>query len=107
MDNFLVLLVLSAIATWRITSIINRETIFAPVRAWMGEKKIDKKLNEITWTEYEYPTFLAKLVGCFMCLSVWVGLGCTLVMFVFPYLLLPFVLSAAGIVIDKWLGQIQ
>lgn len=36
-----------------------------------------------------------------MCLSVWVGFVCVLALVLFPYLLLPFALSAVAILFDK------
>lgn len=102
-DNFILLIVITCFATWRITNIINSEYIFEPVRKFLGEKDIELE-NGIVFTEY--PTFLSKLVSCFMCLSVWVGLGCTLLLFICPYILLPFFFSAMGIVINRWIGQL-
>ena len=102
MDNFFFLVLVTGLATWRITSIIQNETIFEPVRRWLGEKEVTLE-NGLVFTEY--PTFVSKLIHCFMCLSVWVALACTILLFICPYILLPFFFSAIAIIINVWLSR--
>lgn len=102
MHNFFFLVLVTVLATWRITSIIQSELIFEPVRRWLGEKEVVLE-NGLSYTEYT--TFISNLVHCFMCLSVWVGLLCSVLLFVCPYVLLPFFFSAGGIIVNQWLTQ--
>lgn len=106
MDNFFFLVIVTGLATWRITSIIQKEKIFEPIRKWLGEKEISTEIapgNIISYTEST--TFISELVSCFMCLSVWIGLACTILLFVYPYILMPFFLSAVAIIINVWLSR--
>lgn len=86
--------IVGVLATWRITSILHHEEIAAPFRALLGVQE-DEGLTS-------YPdTFLGHLIECFWCVSVWVAIGCTLILVWFPYLLLPFALSAGAIAIER------
>ncbi len=108
MHNFYIDLILGVLATWRITSIISQEKIFEPLRRILGEKETTHIAeNGFTYTDYEYTTFISKLISCFMCLSVWVGMFNTVMLFVFPYFFLPFALSAMGIFLEQWRVQIH
>lgn len=79
----------ACLATWRISNIIYEEKIFESVRARLGVFR-DGSYND---------TFIANLLSCFWCVSVWVGIACTIVTAVAPVVLLPFALSAAAIMI--------
>ena len=83
-------------ATWRMTSIINREKIAYPIRKLIGEK-IDYASGMTSAPD----TFVANLITCFMCLSVWVALGMFLVFQVYPPIVYVFALSGAAIFIER------
>jgi hypothetical protein len=87
--------VIAGLACWRITSILHRETIFQPFRQRIGIFP-----DGSTDDSYSH-NFITQLFECFMCLSVWVGFVCVLALVLFPYLLLPFALSAVAILFDK------
>ena len=92
MLNFTVL----ALATWRITSIIQAEEIMRPLRRLFGVRYDEALLTEV------YPdTFMGKLIKCFWCVSVWCGLACTLIYFADVRILYPFAASASAILLDK------
>ena len=87
-------LVVGALATWRLTLIIHQEKIGKPIRTLLGVTEM-KIFDELVKT---YPdTFLGRLVECFICLSVWMGLLVTGLLFIFPAVLIPFALSALAI----------
>lgn len=86
--------VVAALACWRITSILYRETIFQSLRQRIG---IDS--DHIVDERYA-DRFITQLFECYWCLSVWVGVLCLLALFVWPYILLPFAFSAVAIIID-------
>lgn len=89
-------IIAAVLAAWRITSAINREKIGGAIRAKLaGEKETQPGL-------YSYSgTFLSSLIMCFMCLSFWVGILCTLLLFLFPPLLYPFAISTLVIFLEK------
>ena len=92
MIDFIVLVM----ATWRLTSIVQREKVAAVFRRLFGEKYDPMLLTET------YPdTFLGHLIQCFWCVSVWCGLVCAVVYIYDPRYLLPLAASAFAIVIDK------
>ncbi len=86
--------IVAALASWRLASIAHREGIFRPVRRWLG---IGEEGGVITYPE----TFLGELFSCLWCLSVWTGTLCTVLLFVFPHVLLPFALSALAIGLER------
>lgn len=101
---FIFWLVVGTLASWRLTNIAHWEKIFTPVRKLFGIKEIPiiNKDGNIVDTKFIYPdTFFGKLWSCFWCLSVWVSLGVTIVILVFPWVLLPFAISAVAIIIEK------
>lgn len=99
-DKTFIYLIVAALATWRITNIIQKEEIASPVRKAAGVIEPDGEEPDY-WI---YPdNFIGKLLHCFWCGSVWVGAGATLLLFIFPPLLIPFALSAIGILIHNWL----
>jgi len=92
MDALSIKLIVAALATWRLTTMLWYEygpfDVFLKIRTWAGA--------------HEQPpqTFQAKLLSCYWCLSFWVGLGCALVMWLWWYALIPFALSAAAILLS-------
>lgn len=99
-DNPFFWLLVAGLATWRITSILHREQIAAPVRKAVGIMPVSEDEDDPMY--WIYPeTFLGKLFYCPWCLSVWVGAGVLLLLLVFPVLIIPFALSAITIGIYK------
>lgn len=87
------------LATWRLTSVINREKVAESLRRALGVRESDH------FTEID-DTFLAYLISCFWCLSFWVSVGILGLWYAYPPLLYPFALSAAVILIEgarEWL----
>ena len=96
-------LVAGCIATWRITSIIHVEGIAAPIRRFFGgvhDSEGNIKYNPLQILGRQ-TTFFAELFSCFWCLSVWIGAAVTIIVFICPYILLPFVMSAVAIILEK------
>jgi hypothetical protein len=88
-------LVVAPLATWRITNILYQEKIAEFLHRWTGD---------------DPSTFFGYLINCFYCSSVWVGIAVTIAVLVFPLIILPFALSAIAIFIhetlegyDQWL----
>ena len=87
-------LIVAALASWRIASVIHREGILRGMRKWLGVREE----GELVF----YPdSFLGELLSCLWCLSVWTSLATTILLFVFPYILLPFAISSAVILFEK------
>lgn len=90
------------LAVWRITNILQREEIAAPIRHKVGIVEPDGEDPDY-WI---YPdSFLGKVFYCFWCGSVWIGIFVTVLLLLFPPLVLPFALSAAAIAFKQWLEQ--
>ena len=96
-------LVIYALAVWRISSLFVNESgpwgIFVKARAWTGILHNDKGIA------YQIPdNFLAGVLSCVWCCSIWVSLFMAIVWFVSPSLALkiavPFALSAGAIAVD-------
>jgi hypothetical protein len=91
-----------ALATWRISSLLVDEPgpfrMFIKLRIMVGiTHDMDDNVAMVP------DTFLAGILSCIWCCSIWVGLFWTLMQFV-PYslyLALPFALSAAAIICIK------
>lgn len=95
-------LIVAGLATWRITNIIQKEEIASPVRKAVGIIEPDGEEPDY-WI---YPdNFLGKVFHCFWCGSIWIGAGATILLFVFPPLLIPFALSALAIIIKSYIEQ--
>jgi hypothetical protein len=91
--------IVALLATWRISSIVHHEKIFSPFRRLIGVK-------EITEEDWSYPdTFIGSLIECFWCTSVWIGIATAIAMFLAPFLLIPFALSAFAIIINKYVSD--
>lgn len=90
--------VLLALCTWRISNMLVKENgpsyIFEHLRHWAGKKDSE--------------SFLATLLACSWCLSVWVASAFTM-LFAFnrriaQWAAMPFALSAIACIIDRWDG---
>lgn len=92
-DSPLVWLIAGGLATWRITSIVQREGIFSPARKLVGVTEVGDDPEYWIYPE----TFIGRVLSCFWCGSVWAGIGVTIALIVFPPLILPFALSALAI----------
>lgn len=87
-------LIVAALASWRIASVIHREGIMRGVRKWFGVREEGEPIF--------YPDgFWGELLSCLWCLSVWTSLATTILLFTFPYILLPFAISSAVILFEK------
>jgi hypothetical protein len=89
-------LIIAILASWRITSALNRELIGKVFR-----QKLAGEWEDQYGVAFYKDTFLGNLISCFMCLSFWVSIFCTLLLFVCPIFLYPFAISAAVIFIDE------
>ena len=97
-DPFWLWLVIASFSTWRITSIIHSERIAQPFRSLFGVIETEDAIM--------YPdTFFGHLLECFYCTSVWVGVGTAVVLFLFPYILIPFAMSAVAIWVHELLDK--
>lgn len=92
-------LLIGVLLTWRITSLINAEAgpfdMFGKFRDLMG----------LGFDEYNRPTYkheAARMIACFWCASIWVGLFVSLVM-AQPWWLC-FVYSSGAIMINTYVG---
>ena len=92
MDAWWIRLVVAALATWRLTTMLWYE--FGPLDVFL-------RLRTLVGA-HEHPPrgFWASLFACYWCLSVWVGLGCALVAWLWWYALIPFALSGAAILLN-------
>lgn len=102
--------IVAALATYRLTAMINAETgpgdIFTRFRTFVGVK-VD---------QYSHPygtNWVSEGILCFYCLSVWIGFIVTLWLvvaallqffFVGMFLLLPFALSGVAVYLKKAVG---
>lgn len=90
------------LAVWRLTNIIQREEIAAPVRRAVGIIEPDGEDPE----HWIFPdSFIGKVFFCFYCGSIWASIFVTLLLLLFPPLILPFALSAAAIAFKQYLEQ--
>lgn len=104
--------VIGCLATFRLTSIIQREKIAAPFRRLFGVIEGEGDTFYFVRDEYTiiYPdNFFGHLLECFWCVSVWVGLFVTLYIcllpeFPFLLLLLPFAFSAVAMLLRELSG---
>jgi hypothetical protein len=83
-------LIILGLATWRLTSIINREKITDWLRRILGVTK-DKTTGLESWPD----NFITNLLACFWCLSVWVAAGLYITSYYFPEI--NYVLAAAAV----------
>jgi hypothetical protein len=91
-------LIVAGLATWRLTSILHREQIAAPIRKQIGIMPVAEDEDDPEY--WIYPdNFIGKVFHCSWCLSVWVAGLNTILLFVFPVLLIPFALSTLVIIL--------
>lgn len=82
-------LLIALLATWRLSAMLTREE--GPFKIMVTARSILYGIKG-----------LAPIADCFLCASVWIGLGCT-VLTLIPYIrwwLVPFALSGGAILID-------
>lgn len=89
-------LIAAVLAAWRLTNAINREKIGEPIRKRLAHERVDA-VGLTTFAD----TFLSNLIMCFMCLSFWVGIFCTILFLVYPPFLYPLAISALVIFVDE------
>ena len=94
-------LLILALATWRLTSLLAFEDgpgeVFAKVRSKLGVKYDQQSKPYGT-------NLVSKAIICTFCASVWWGAGWTVLYLVWPpviYLALPLALSAVAIIIEE------
>lgn len=101
-DNLLLWLIVGGLATWRITNILQKEEIASPIRKAVGIIEPDGEDPDY-WI---YPEgFLGKVFYCLPCGSVWVGTAVTILLFLFPPILIPFALSTIAIIVKNHIEQ--
>lgn len=89
--NDLTRITVGILATWRLTSLIVNED---------GPFKVFARLHN--WANIYSPNFLAGLLDCVWCTSVWVGTGvAVIVLSPVWFVLWPFALSAGAILLDE------
>jgi hypothetical protein len=100
-------LIIAGLAAWRLTNIIHWEGIAAPIRKIFGghyDKDHDVVYEPLRIFGKEV-MFFASLMSCFWCLSVWVSMLVIILVLVFPWILLPFAISAVAIIIERLWNQ--
>ncbi len=86
-------LAVAALATWRLSSLLLYES---------GPFDVFMHLRSLVEAEGLGPVQLRILFSCIYCLSIWVGLGCAILMFTEAWwLMTPFALSAVAVLVDK------
>lgn len=85
-------------ATWRLTSIINREFIAWPLRKLLGATR-----DVATGLESYPDTVYGYLISCFKCLSVWMALLVLIVWLIYPPILYPLALSGAALLLERYM----
>lgn len=98
--------VILVMATWRISSLLVKET---------GPFKIFSRLRELTGIRHDEndnifmvpDNLFAGILSCVWCCSVWAGIGMTVLYIIYPpsiYGALALALSASAIVVEKKLS---
>lgn len=96
--------VILALVTWRVSSLLVNEDgpfyVFERIRARVGVQNhtVDNQ------------RFLAQVLSCLWCCSIWVGAFWTLLLFLLPqsiWLAIPFALSAGTIFLAKMLEKLD
>lgn len=87
-------LIVAALATWRITSMI----------IW-DKGPFDLFWKTRSWAVRHHQT--AQLFSCPYCLSVWIGALVTAVMLVYWWVLIPFALSGVTVIIERALQRAE
>ena len=105
-------LVVLALATWRLASLLGQEDgpfgVLAALRYRMGERydeysnQVLERLGEKWYHALVYE--IADQLTCLWCCSIWVGVLLTILYLVLPmitfYWMLPFALSAVGVYLN-------
>lgn len=103
--------IVATIAAWRISYLIGIDDgpfdIFEIVRVYFGVyAKEEFETPRYQEEETGIKEFFGRLIECVYCNSIWTGTLFAVLLFLFPvttfYVLLPFVISAGAIFIDKW-----
>lgn len=90
-------LIILGLATWRVTSIINQESIFEGFRKLLGIR-VEANTGLIV---YERDNFLTNMVACFWCLSVWVAIGIFVINYYVPEIPYIFAVSSVALITNK------
>jgi len=98
MPEWVWILIIAPPSVWRLTHMVWNEKVMTKFRYLFGER-FDFGTGKPTYPN----TWYGYLIDCFLCLSVWVGLIFTILIFIFPYILLPFFLSALAI----WIQEVR
>ena len=101
-------LMIFAMATWRLASLLVRERgpwdVFVWIRTLAGIGHDENKIP------YMIPdSMLAGILSCVFCSSMWVALGWLIFFLITPLLAervaVIFAISAGAILIDRWMGN--
>lgn len=100
------LLLILGFATWRISNLLVLEK--GPFNVFVRIRELAGIIHDTQGEPYQYPdNFLAELLSCVWCTSVWVGTAWAIAWLLWPEVTVkvsvPFALSAIAIVIDKYL----
>lgn len=93
-------LIVGILATWRLSALLFYDT---------GPFGVFQHLRELA----EGRAFIGDLLGCFWCVSVWVGLACAAAILCgYWWVLLPFALSGGAVLLSRggdeiWQEQTQ
>lgn len=101
-------IVIYCLAVWRISSLFVREAgpfqVFAKIRTLVGIEHDD---NGTPWLIPD--TFLAQLLGCVWCFSLWIGGGMTILILALPTFALPFAtifaFSGGAVLLDTFIQR--
>lgn len=97
--DYLIVLLIDILATWRITHFLNRED---------GPYNLGNRIRQATGQRYDEASQctadneIGKALCCFHCTSVWVALGVVLLQDGKLDIWKVFAVSAAAIVLDEW-----
>lgn len=99
-------MILLGFATWRISSLLVAED--GPFYVFRKFRKRFGILHDDSGTPYQYPDkFMPQLLSCVWCTSIWVGLGWTIFLLLFPELATKtatvFSFSTVAIIVQKYL----
>jgi hypothetical protein len=100
-----------SLATWRVASLLVQED---------GPFRIFRRLRELTGIQHDDDlggdiylvpdTFLAGILSCVWCCSIWAAIVWTLLWFLIPdisiWMAIPFGISGGAILMDKWTTRV-
>lgn len=115
-DISIVHLLILALATWRISSLLVDEDglfdMFEKLRIWAGVRYMKGETGELEQVvPDDTPRFkktIAKWLTCRWCCSLWIGAGLTIAYVAWGhvvYVVLPWSISALAIIIDAMIGR--